>query len=353
MLILQKRHATQNRHPSQNHLRRLANRHLVTDTACSCVSIDCANMFAKADREHLLETASKVAVKIRMRLDAVDDDNAICLQCRRAEDNRVSRRSPADLFNLHARLKRDSHRGRCNTVLRQNPLLPIGSRSPMTSHRRQKKRLRTGVLQNAEHSLNDLRKIRNSTAADSHRNPHPRRNLRSHTGLCKLFLQMARKFKSRRWRIGLPQLQHPWKTIIHGGNHIANLVDSLSRSGSGSPLLSERRRGKISAVSIEGVILSEAAQSKDMLFVRRARTSSYSRKATLSSRFCAANRSHLDGLLCCHPCPSDQHTRGDTLQSPDRSHPRSAAQTCDRYIRRIHREATLDHSSPQWDPKRH
>ena len=107
-------------------------------------------LLAESDDGHLGATRFDWAGEARVRLDAIDGQDAIGASRMAIEVQRHARRGPRHLHRVHRRpnLPANHFLGYAQAV--QHGELPFGLRSPMTTHRRNNKWLGTQGPQSAD-----------------------------------------------------------------------------------------------------------------------------------------------------------------------------------------------------------
>jgi hypothetical protein len=105
MPILKNGYSEEDRHPAENDLCGFSDGGLVPELACRSMGIRGADVLAKTNNKHLLDSAAEFAEEIRVWLDPIDNDNRIGLERGSAEDYGIAVAKGTDLVDVHAGFK--------------------------------------------------------------------------------------------------------------------------------------------------------------------------------------------------------------------------------------------------------
>src|SRR6185436_9873111 len=120
---------------------------------------------ADADREHLGHAALGCAAKRGMRLDPVDDDNALGFGREAVHVHGRAIVELADDHGVHGRFNRHAHRRFRNAIAFQHFSLAFGCRRSVAAHRWKNKRFGAKGQQFADHALGNDRYVGDAAAA--------------------------------------------------------------------------------------------------------------------------------------------------------------------------------------------
>src|SRR5215469_10752548 len=218
MLILEYRNAAKYANVLESNLGKLPNHSFVADMSGSPVCIGSSDLLAETDGQHLLDSTAQRAMKIGVRLDAIDDHNPIGSKRGSTEDDLPPARSRADLLHLHVGIDRDTEAFRSNPVFGEDLCLALRRGPTMTAHRRYHKRLRTRSNQHADCSFHNFFEICDATAANPNGNPHSGRYSAVQCLLVEFLAKDPVEIEPGRSRISLPDLDHFRHGVTHRGS---------------------------------------------------------------------------------------------------------------------------------------
>ena len=140
------------------------------------VVIGRALALAAADGEHLEAPAAEFSEKIRVGLDAIDDEDVIGGERFPAEPDFPTGIRGADTTRIHGRANRNTHGSFRNAEVGEHPGLPCGIRAAMAAHRGDEKGAGTKRLELRDGGPSDVRVVGDAARADPHDNALSRRD---------------------------------------------------------------------------------------------------------------------------------------------------------------------------------
>ena len=164
-----------------------------------------AMAFAEADDAHFQEAAAEGAEEIGVRLDAVDEQDAIGGEGVGAAMDRHAILGRTDLARLQRSKNRHAHRRLGDVVAGQDLALALGRRSAVAAHGWDDERLRTCAAKFREYRLHDFSEVCDPATPHAHRDARSRLDLRAQLG--ELSRNRRRNIHGRCGREILPQAE--------------------------------------------------------------------------------------------------------------------------------------------------